>query len=283
MIKLYSNSTPFKCELEASSVTNDCIADLSAYINLNSTLITTDISDNDTKFDFEYYIVVTGLIYKSTTIDIVDDLYSLDGEVEVVSNNYTLSKKEDSFKLIENIDTEITLADELNVDEILGMVNTSANITQYLIKDNSIVIEGVINGNLIYFDENKQINHLTMQLPYSINTKQDFKKQISALHLTPIPMNCKCKIKRGNILVLDCEICITATPYTQNEIKLINNVKLGKVVNYDDIALQIYIARPNESSWDLCKRLHVTPEQLVQYNKENPATYLGGEKVVIYR
>jgi len=283
LIKINTNSTSFKCEVEATGCDNECVADLSAYVNLNSTQITTDISDNDTQFNFEYCIVVNGYIYKAVNVDVVEDLYSLDNEIEVLRNDCTLCKKAPHFKSIENVDAEITLADELNVDEILGMVNTSSSVTQYQVKDNAIVIEGVISGNLLYFDENREIKHLNTQLPYSLSVKQEFKEDVCAIHLSVIPINCKCKIKRGNTLMIDYELSVSGNAYTKTKVQLIDNVKYGKVIRYGDVAFQIYIAHSNETCWDLCKRLHITQEKLLEYNKENPATYLGGEKVVVYR
>lgn len=282
-IKISTNSTPFKCEVEASLCDSECSADLSAYIDLNSTQINTGISDNDTKFNFEYNIVVDGYVYKTVNMDIVEDLYSLDNEIEIINNTHSICQKMPYFKSNENIDIEITLADELNVDEILGMVNINSSITQYSIKDNVINIEGVISGNLLYLNENHEISHLTTQLPYSVKVKQEFKDEVRAVHLAVTPINCKCKIKRGNTLMVDYEVCITGNIYTQRQVQLIDSVKYGKAVDYGDIAFQIYVAHSNESCWDLCKRLHITRDKLAEYNKEIPATYLGGEKIIVYR
>ncbi|MBO5910432.1 MAG: hypothetical protein J6Q15_02870, partial [Clostridia bacterium] len=282
-IKIYNNSTPFKCEIEANNCDNDCVADISAYINLNNTQITTAINDNDTQFNFEYCIVTNGYIYKHTSIDIIEDLYSLENFIEPVINTYNICQKMPYFKSIENIDTEITLADELNVDEILGMVNTSSSIIQHSVKNNGIVVEGVVNGNLLYLDENHEIKHLATQLPYSITIKQELKNEVCGVNLNVVPVNCKCKIKRGNTLMVDYELCISGTIYTQTQASLIDNVKYGKIVDYGDVTFQIYIARANESSWELCKRLHITQEQLMEFNSEAPSTYLGGEKIIVYR
>ena len=282
-IKTTNNSTPFKCEIEANLSDNDCVADMCAYINLNSTQITTEIGDNYTKFNFEYSIVSSGFVYKNTNIDIIDDMYSLENFIEPVKNSYSLCKKMPYFKSTENVDTEITLADELNVDEIVGMINTSSNITQYSVKENSIMIEGVISGNLLYLDENREIKHLPTQLPYAINIKQDLKDEVCGLHLSVVPVACKCKIKRGNTLMVDYELCVSGSAYIKQQANLIDNVKLGKNLDYGDIAFQICIAHNNETCWDLCKRLHVTKEQLLESNPDIPGTYMGGEKVIIYR
>ena len=283
LIKIAHNSTPFKCEIEANLCDLECVADMSSYINLNNTQITTDIGDNYTKFNFEYSIVANGYIYKNINIDIIEDLYSLENSVEPVNNSYNLCQKLPYFKLNENVDTEITLADELNVDEILGMVNTSSSITQYSIKENNIVVEGVINGNLLYLDENHEIKHLATQLPYSISIKQELNNDTCGVRLNITPVSCKCKIKRGNTLMVDYEICVTGSIYTTRQFELIDNVKYGKALNYGDVAFQIYIAHNNESVWDLCKRLNITKEQLLEFNGEVPTSYLGGEKIIVYR
>ena len=282
-IKINNNSTPFKCEIEANLCDSECVADLSAYINLNSTQITTDIGETNTNFNFEYCIVTNGFVYKNISVDIVDDVYSLETFIEPVTNNYNLCKKMPCFKTVENIDTEITLADELSMDEILGMVNSTSSVTQYSLRENGIVVEGVINGNLLYLDENREIKHLPTQLPYSINVKQEFGDELCALHLNIVPTSCKCKIKRGNTLMVDYELNVNGTPYTKKQYQLIDNVKHGKMLHYGDIAFQIYIAHANESTWELCKRLHITQEQLMQCNPDLPTTCLGGEKIVVYR
>ena len=282
-IKIINNSTPFKCEVEANSCDSDCVADISAYINLNSTQITTDINDNDTQLNFEYCIVVSGYVYKNINVDIVEDVYSTQSFIEPVNNNYSLCQKMPYFKTVENVDAEITLADELNVDEILGMVNTSSTIAQHSIKDNMIVIEGVVNGNLIYLDENREIKHLATQLPYSVGIKQELNNEVCGLNLRIVPMSCKCKIKRGNTLMIDYELCVSGSVYTKNNIQLIDSVKYGKTLDYGDVSFQIYIAHANENAWQLCKRLHITQEQLMEFNDEIPTTFLGGEKIIVYR
>lgn len=283
LIKLFTNTTPFKIEVEASNCDSECLADMSAYINFDSTQINTDIGDNYTNISFEYCIVTSGYVYKNINVDIVEDLYSLDSEVETIDGDYAICKKLPYFKSTENVDTEITLADDLNVDEIIGMINTSSNITKQSTNQGLLTIEGVINGNMLYLDENKQLHHLPTQVPYLVNIKQDFNEDICASHLCIVPTNCKCKIKRGNTLIVDYEICVNGNMYAKNSVKIIENVKYGKVIDYKDIAFQIFVAHNNESQWDLCKRLHITSDKLCEFNKENPPTYMGGEKIIVYR
>ena len=282
-IKVANNSTPFKCEIEATACDGDCVADVASYINLDATQITTDIGDSETKFNFEYCIVASGYIYKTINIDIVEDLYSTNTEIETISNAHLICSKAPHFKTTENVDSEITLADELNVDEILGMANTTASVTQYSVKDEVITIEGVVSGNLLYLDENRETKQLSTQLPYSINIKQGLVGELCGIHLSVTPTACRCKIKRGNTLVVDYELNVNGCYYTKTNVELIDGIKYGKAINYGDVAFQIYVARPNESDWNLCKRLRITPEKLAEYNKENPAMYLGGEKIIVYR
>lgn len=282
-IKTYRNSIPFKYEIECPNADNDCIADLYAYVNLNNTQITTDINENNSQLSFEYCIETIGNVFKYTNVDIIDDLYSLNNSLEVSKALISTCKKLPYLKACDGVDTEITLADELNIDEIVGIVNTVAIISQTNTKNNFIVVEGVISGNLIYLDENKDTKYLPIQLPYSLNTKHECDEELCAINLHATITNCKGKIRRGNTLIIDCEVCVSGTVYAKTETHLIDDIKLGNPISYDDIAFQVYVAHNNESCWDLCKRLHITQEKLMEYNKENPATYKGGEKVIVYR
>lgn len=283
VIKIFNNSSPFKLEVECPSCDNDCSPDLTAYIDMNNTQLTTDIGDNYTSITFELSFVFSGYLYKSVNMNIVEDLYSLDSEIEIENKTYSICKTSKTFKAVENIDSEISLTDEISIDEILGMINLSSSATNYSIKQGILNIEGVVNGNLLYLDDGKEIKNMPTQIPFSINLKQEIEDAVSALHLNLIPIACKCKIKRGNILIIDYEVCINGIVYTQDNISVVENVKYAKPVTYTDVAFQIFIARPNETRWQLCKRTHTTEEKLIEYNKENPTTYQGGEKVIVYR
>lgn len=282
-LKMFNNTTKFKSEIEAKNCDADCFADLCCYIDLSNTQITPEITDNGTTFNFDYSVQANGFIYKTINVDMIEDVYSLDSEIEIVNNKYNLCTKSPFFKTVESVDTEITLADEINVDEIIGIVDCSASIVQYNFKDEQLILEGVVSGNLIYLDENKEINHLPTQVPYTINLKQDNTENICGTHLSVTPTNCKCKIKRGNTLMLDYEMNISGCIYHQSQVELIENIKYGKPINYGDIAFQIYLAHPNENRWDLCKRLHITEDKLSACNKDLPTTFAGGEKVIVYR
>lgn len=282
-IKIFTNSTKFKSEVEAKNSDADCFADVCCAVDLANTQISPEITDSGTKFNFDYSIQVTGFVYKTINVDIINDIYSLDSEIVVINNKYTICKKSPFFKTSENVDSEITLADEISMDEIVGMVDCSASIVQHEVKSGHLILEGVISGNLIYLDENKEIRHLPTQVPYTISLKQDDAENICGVRVNIVPTNCKCKLKRGNTLILDYEVCICGSIYHQTEVELIENIKYGKPISYGDIAFQIYLAHPNENRWDLCKRLHVTDEQLSACNKDLPTAFAGGEKVIVYR
>lgn len=282
-IKTFSNSTPFKSEVEAKSCDIDCLADIQCLVDITNTQISPDITDAGTTFNFNYNIQVNGAIYKNINVDIIQDIYSLDNEIELVNNKYTICTKAPFFKTSEAVDSEITLADEISIDEIIGLVDCSASIVQHNVEADHISLEGVINGNLLYLDENKEIRHLPTQVPYTISLKQENAENVCGIRLNVTPTNCKCKIKRGNTLILDYEVCISGSIYYHTQVELIENIKYGSPIRFDDIAFQIYIAHPNENVWDLCKRLHTTKEQLSLSNKDLPTTFSGGEKVIVYR
>jgi hypothetical protein len=63
-------------------------------------------------------------------------------------------------------------------------------------------------------------------------------------------------VKRGTIIEMEYSIFINMTIHTKSTIEIIDNFKLGKPFtnNFD---YQIFIAKPNETIWDLSKRIKI--------------------------
>ena len=64
---------------------------------------------------------------------------------------------------------------------------------------------------------------------------------------------------------------------------MVNNLSIGKALDFSMYDYQIFIAKPDETIWDLSKRIKITPDQLTSYNKNLPPIMTGGEKVIIKR
>lgn len=281
-IKLHNEIKPFKFETQATLTEPDCIANICLKVNNFKTVFSTELGENQTTIKLDYEMQIIGFVFKTVTLELTEDLYSIDNELETSYNNRELCKVSPLISFKGNIEGEISLLDS-TADEILETVNYSCLITQSYIDNGKIVLEGVIGSTLIYLNEQKEIKSMQVELPFSIAKDFENGENCDVLNFEIKALSCRAKIKRGNSLSLDYETIIEGYCVTKYQIKMLDNVKLGKNYDYGDIAFQIIVAKPNESIWDFCKRAHVPLSRLEETNKEIPPMFTGGEKIIIYR
>ena len=281
-LKLFSSSKTFKIETQLTSCDTDCIADLTCDIKQPSIKFTTELNEQLTDLNIDYDYQIAGCIFKNMEIEAIEDLYSTENEIETNSSSRQLADISNIYNLNTNIEGEIQLADD-NIDEIIESVNHSCLITQAYVNENKMIVEGVISSRLIYFNEEREIKSMQIEMPFSLTKDSDISNLDEIINYDLKPLSCKCKIKRGSTLMLDYEVAIQYYILTKHETNLIDKINIGKSYEYGDIAFQIMVAKPDEDIWQFCKRAHISQEKLMEMNKETPPIFQGGEKIVIYR
>ena len=126
---------------------------------------------------------------------------------------------------------------------------------------------------MTYLDENKEYKQKFIQIPFVLNTKQT--ADSFTCHSSKICIeDYKCKVKRGTIIELEYNFKACINLYQKNTIQIISDVKMGKSLDFSNLDYQIYIAKPNESMWELCKRTKCTLEDVLSQNKDLPNIFI---------
>lgn len=283
LIKELKNSAPIKCDVEISNLNKDCYLDLSFKVDKQNEEISTDLEDDLSILTIKNVIKVCGTTTKITEIELVDDLFSTDNEVETTITKRDFTKRAETNSVSESIFNEMSLLDsEPAIDEIIANLNQNAEVTNSYVKDNLIFLEGVVVSNLIYIDENKEIKSKQLEVPFVINTKTQV-ENLSCLHSQVFVVDNKVKIKRGTNIETEYSLYINLFVYEKETHEIVDNFKIGKQLDYSKYDFQIFIAKPNETTWDLCKRIKIVPEELNKLNKDLPLVMQGGEKIIIKR
>lgn len=282
-IKRLDNVTNLKYEIELDSLTNENILDLSFSINKSQEVINTEREDNLNIITIKNNIQVCGIALKPVNLNLVNDLYSTKNELELVKVNREYSKTTEHYSIIENVNNEINLnSDEEAIDEIVANLNILPEHTNTYIKDSNLYLEGIISSNLIFVNENKEIKQKQLEIPFIINSKIDL-NELPCVHVETNITDYKCKVKRGVVIELEYLLHVNVDIYKKETQEIVDNFKLGKALDYGNIDFQIYLAKPNESMWDLCKRIKVSPDEISKLNKNLPLVMQGGEKIIIKR
>ncbi len=272
-----------KNEISIPNLTSDANLDLMFCLDKSKTNISTESEDGENIITIQNTICVSGVVLKEISLDIIDDMYSAENEIEITKTRREFTKSMSCERVNDIVLGDITLRDdETAIDEIVSNLNSQPEITNTYIKDEMVYVEGIITSHLIYIDENKEIKQKQLELPFVINTKIALDK-IDCTHASIELLDGKTRVKRGTIIELEYTLFITVCSYIKSETEMIDNVTIGKSLDFGSVDFQIFIARPNESMWELCKRIKAPMEEVARYNKDLPLVMEGGEKIIIRR
>lgn len=282
-IKSISDVFNIKTDIELPNLKHDSILDLNFRIDCSAENITTELEDDNNIITLTHLIKVKGLELKEITVDVVEDLYSTINEIELnkSSREFVCATKKSC--LSEAVVGEINLnKDESAIEEIISNTNANAEITNVYVKNNSLHFEGIVNSTVIYIDEAKELKSKIVEFPFVVNTKIEI-ENLPTNHIELSLNTSKIKARRGTIIELEYELEICAYLYENTNKEIIDSITLGKSLDFSQYDYQIYIAKPNETLWDLCKRIKCHPNELNKCNKNLPSAFVGGEKIIIKR
>ncbi|MFQ6752606.1 MAG: DUF3794 domain-containing protein [Clostridia bacterium] len=272
-----------KFNIELEDLSMDSELDLSVRVDPANESISTETEDDNNIIIVTNKLRIAGVAIKYITIDIVDDAFSTDYDVDlnITSRDYfKLSNKE---YIKETISNEISLSNDENaIEELISNLNIVPEITNRYLKDNILYLEGIITSHLVYIDENMDKRQKICEIPFIINTKISM-TELNCIHTDINVEDCKCKVKRGTIIELEYLLDISICSYIKESKEQVDNISLGKNLDFSQYDYQIYLAKPNETLWELCKRIKITPDNLKLCNPNLPDIMLGGEKVIIKR
>ena len=282
-IKTLTETFPLKCDINSQGIEKDSLLDLTFMLDKNKEEILTEMEDDSCVISIKHNIKACGVELKTANLNLVDDIYSTSNELEIVKSTREFTKNAEQFNITDIVSNEINLLDtETAIDEIVANLNIVPEITNSYIKDNYLVFEGIVTSNLTYVDENKEYKQKQTELPFIINTKVPL-TVMGCIHTNISILDSRVKVKRGTIIELEYSLFCSVVLYEKESFEIVDNYTLGKSLDFSKYDYQIFIAKPNETMWELCKRIKITPEKISQYNKDLPLVMQGGEKIVIKR
>lgn len=283
LIKELKNVEHFKTDVELSGVSKDDLLDVSFAIDKSMEEVSTEIEDNHSVVTVKNSIKMCGVVEKSQTIEVVDDAYCIDSEIETTSAKRPFNKNQINTSVSDVVSNEMSLSsEEPAIDEVISNLNIKPEITNNYIKDNSVFVEGIITSNLTYIDENKEFKHKEVQVPFILNTKIQT-TNLGCINANVSVVDYNVKIKRGTIIEIEYTVFASVVMYEKDSHEIVESITYKSPLDFSKYDFQIFVAKPNETTWELCKRIKILPEDLAKYNKDLPLIMVGGEKIVIKR
>lgn len=282
-IKQITDEISFKNDIELENLTDTDILNLVLTLDNSKQTISTELEDDLSVVSVTNVIDIRGVILTTTELTLVEDLYSTSNEITINKTQREFLCDSKTTNISETIFGELNLSkDEPAIEEIISNCNISYEITNTYIKNNNLQFEGVINSNLIYVDETNQIISKEIEIPFVVNTK--IEADTLPNHSINICITTKSiKARRGTIVEVEYLLDSGVTIFNSCNMEVVDNISVGKELDFSKYDYQIFIAKPNETMWDVCKRIKCHPSALNECNKNLPNTFIGNEKIIVKR
>jgi len=148
--------------------------------------------------------------------------------------------------------------------------------------DDKVIVEGVLNANLVYECEEKNIHTHTVEVPFSVNVKIDGASTEHSIGANVVPLTCNIKARRGKELLVDARLGVTVFGDKKVPCELVSAATEGAQRPTTGASIIIHVVGAGETLWDLAKRTGISTREIAKQNG-GVETLTGGERIVTYK
>lgn len=273
----------FSEEIEAKGTTKE--SNIQALIFTKEAVATENNDKN--MFVFDVPIVISTQVFNKNFTKTVMDAYSLKYEVNLTTESFDVAEFSSIKQADENVLTNFTLSESIpQIDKLLATTPTYITILNQIVKDREVVLEGLANINLIYYTEdtdgNNVLNSLDVEVPYSISLKQAEISQGDQIVTQAVLGDVNVKVKHGRELEILAEVKVDINQTKMETTAITTKISFGEEKPEKDYAMEIYLAKNNQTLWDISKQLNISTTDLVEQNGELTLPLADGEKIVAF-
>lgn len=233
-------------------------------------------------FTVESDVCVKASIYKSCEIELISDIYDPDKELKCEYENIEVLQN------IVNQTENIEMVQGLMIPELDGIrilnIEATPNIVNKNILDGKLALEGNIEFNILYFNENKKIlENKKMELPFQQVVK------VATLQST---MNTEVRIDILNIdyrKVNDSQLQIKLDfkyDVSVERVDRISGIKSIEILDIEQIKLPsiiIYYVKPGDTLWNIAKKYRTTVKEIMENNNLTDDKIYPNQQLIIQK
>lgn len=283
VIKSLTKECNFSEEIEAQGTTKE--SNIQASIETKETII---VENNDKNvFNFDVPIQICAQVFSSKSGNCIIDAYSLKNQINLTTTSFVKNEFLTTSNAEENIVTNFVLDENSKpVDKILAVVPNNIWIVNQIVKEHTLLIEGIANINIIYYYQDEEdgdiLNSIDVEVPYSIEVNidnlLDGDQVISQIVLGDVSV----KNKLGRELEILACAKVNYSIIKEKISAVVTNLGIGEEKPQKDYALEVYVAHDNQTLWDIAKELNISSTDIVRQNGELTLPIKEGEKIVAY-
>lgn len=223
-------------------------------------------------------------VYEEKTLNFVSDAFSTTNEIKL--NVISALQNRFAYNFSENTEIvgNISVNDEnFEIRKVVGALPKNLVISKFEVMDGEVEVEGVSLFSAIYQDVEDVYFTVDVEIPFVSTFKNPNIKKGQMVSISSCIFDVKAKIRKANEIEICAGANICFNLFEKNEFAYVNNIEIGEEKIADENALVVYVAKDNESLFDIAKKLSIS---LAELKEQNPALEDGlnnGASIVIYK
>lgn len=221
-------------------------------------------------------------VYRCTKTAVVDDVFMLSNDLDIRRQKYAAKCYLGAEYSNEAVSGIALLGDNRpSATEVVALPYARCYETKTFVnEDGNVQVEGVVNTDVIYTDENG-LNSVRTEIPFSITLGKAQEGVEYAAHCKVVGITAK--VRKEREFEIDVNLAVALSKYCDIEGEYIESVELGEERAKNTSALSLYIAGEGEEMLDICKALYAMPDEILAQNPNLVFPLKEGEEVVYFR
>ncbi len=278
---------PFTQFVEVPKALNDMICNANVEVSDIYTEVKSNIEELKKVYDIEAVVKVKVKVYNREQKKILLDAYCPTRKLKLVKENLEYMKNSGCNSSQTVVKETMDVPEDLpNIFKVFT-VDAKAMVTDYRLVEDKNVIEGFINGNVVYIGDTEEM------------TVHSFNQEIPFRHYIDMP-----GAKDG--MVVDIEAEVNDINYSmmnskQVEVKFNLNIEsclqekcfkdividvedLGEVEEEDRASITVYFVQKGDTLWEVAKRYNATVKEILEANDiPDPDNIMPGDHIIIQK
>lgn len=274
MSQVFNN--PFTTEIVAENAKTDSNIDV---IAISGGLEITLSSQDNRAFISDIKITLFASISNMQEIESVVDAYSTQNKLNIMEKKHSLDSIFCLRTVRDKVSANIKIANGINdvecITGAMASVSSQAN-------NGNLTAEGVIAATVIYRNDDNKLDCINIELPFQTMIAKDFDCDTNISTMVTVN-SIFARIRTTSEIEVSAEITISVKGKRSIEVNLVSDIEIGEEKENDDIAICLYIVKPNQSIWEVAKDLNTSEAMIINQNPELKLPVKTGDKVVLYK
>lgn len=258
-IQTVSSQIPVMGFIDVPDISEEDICDIN-YLLKN--FIIKPNSAEEHSISVEAEIDIDARAYDTKDIEIIDDLYNPDFNLEFTTKNIeTITQKN-------NCNEMVAINENINLSEIQNILDIEANptITNVNTINDKIIYEGEVSLKIL-FESNSSSRVETKQIDIPFNT------QISTTSTAKLNINSSIEITKQNFntngsnLEINMELNLMASLYKTATLRIIDTLQMEEYEQNSNCGMTIYFVKQGDTLWNIAKKFRTTVDEIVMANE----------------